>query len=97
MFRVDWWLIALVVILFASVFGFVITRVMRAHRAQATTGSEELMGKTAIARTALDPEGLVFFRGERWDAISEKSKIEEGEEVVINRVDGLKLYVTKKG
>ena len=58
---------------------------------------EELVGKVAVARTALDPEGLVFFKGERWEAVSEKDKIEAGEEVVITRVDGLKLYVTKKG
>jgi len=96
-FRVDPWLIALVVVIFAGFFAFVIGRVVRAHRKQATTGREELAGKTAVARTPLDPDGLVFFKGERWEAVSEKDKIEAGEEVVIIKVDGLKLYVTKKG
>jgi membrane-bound ClpP family serine protease len=80
-----------------GVFFFVISRVVRAHRKQATTGREELVGKVAVARTALDPDGLVFFKGERWEAVSEAGKIEPGEEVVITKVDGLKLYVTKKG
>jgi membrane-bound serine protease (ClpP class) len=96
-FRVDPWLIAIVTIILVGVFFFVISRVVRAHRKQATTGREELVGKTAVARTALDPEGLVFFKGERWEAVSEVGKIEPREEVVITKVDGLKLYVTKKG
>jgi membrane-bound serine protease (ClpP class) len=96
-FRVDPWLIALVVVLFAGFFGFVVNQVVRAHHSRATTGREELVGVTAVARTVLDPEGLVFLKGERWDAVSEAGKIEPGEEVVITRMDGLKLYVTKKG
>ena len=96
-FRVDPWLIAIVTIILVGVFFFVISRVVRAHRKQATTGREELVGKVAVARTALDPEGLVFFKGERWEAVSEVGKIEPREEVVITKVDGLKLYVTKKG
>jgi membrane-bound serine protease (ClpP class) len=96
-FRVDPWLIAIVTIILVGVFFFVISRVVRAHRKQATTGREELVGKVAVARTALDPEGLVFFKGERWEAVSEAGKIEPEEEVVITKVDGLKLYVTKKG
>jgi membrane-bound serine protease (ClpP class) len=96
LFRVDPWLIAFVTILLAGIFAFVISRVIRAHRRQATTGREELIGKTAVARTALKPEGSVFFKGERWLAVMEKGQAEPGEEVVITRVDGLKLHVTKK-
>lgn len=96
MFRVDPWLIAIVTLILVGVFGFVINRVVRAHRKQATTGREELAGKIAVTRTVLNPNGLVFFKGERWSAISEKGKIEPGEEVVITKVDGLTLYVAKK-
>ena len=80
----------------AAFFTFVIQRVIRAHRRQATTGWEELIGKTAIVKVALEPEGTVFFNGERWTAISEKGGIKPGEEVIITRVDGLILHVTKK-
>jgi membrane-bound serine protease (ClpP class) len=96
LFTVDPWLIAVVVILIAGFFAFVIHRVVRTYRRQAYTGREELVGKTAVVQTALNPEGIVLFKGERWTAISEKGGIKTGEEVTINRVDGLKLYVTKK-
>ncbi len=94
--RVSLWLIVVVAILMALLFGVVIERVWKAHRRQAATGSEELIGKTAVVRQELDPEGMVFLEGELWDAISDAGKIEPGEEVKINKVEGLKLYVTKK-
>ena len=54
------------------------------------------MGKTALVKVALKPEGTVFFKGERWKAISEDTEIKTGEEVVIDKVDGLILYVSRK-
>jgi len=96
MFQVDPWLIATVVIVVALLFAFVISRIIRAHRRQAKTGREELIGKTAVVKEELEPEGTVFFKGELWTAISEKGKVKAGEEVIVKRVDGLTLYVTKK-
>jgi len=96
LFQINPWLIAIVSISIAALFAFVINRVIKAHRHQATTGREELVGKTAIAKVALEPEGIVFFKGERWTAVSEEGRVEPGEEVIITKVDGLKLYVTKK-
>ncbi len=93
LFQVDPWLIAGVAICLTTLFAFVIQRIIRAHRRQARTGREELMGKTAVVKTALEPEGTVFFKGERWTAVSEKGRVEPGEEVIITRVDGLTLYV----
>ncbi len=96
LFQVNPWLIATIVIVVAGFFAFVISRVIQAQRRQATTGREELVGKTAVVKVALAPEGMVFFRGERWAAVSESGRIEPEGEVVIGRVDGLKLYVSKK-
>jgi membrane-bound serine protease (ClpP class) len=96
LFQVSPWLIAIVTILIAAFFAFVIQRVIRVHRRQAYTGREELVGKTAVVRVALDPEGMVLFKGELWTALSEKGRVKAGEEVIITRVEGLKLYVTKK-
>ncbi len=96
LFQIDPWLIATVTILIASLFAFVVSRVIWAHRRQASTGREELIGKTAIVKEALEPEGTVFFKGERWTAVSEKGRMKPGEEVIITRVDGLQLRVTKK-
>ncbi len=96
LFQVSLWLIALVALFFAGIFFFVVSRVVQAHRRQASTGREELIGKTATARTALAPEGIVFLEGERWQAVSGSGRVEAGETVVITRKDGLTLHVTKK-
>ncbi len=96
MFQISPWLIATTVIIVAAIFTFVISRIIRAHRRQASTGWEELIGKTAIVKTALDPQGMVLYKGELWTAMSETGRVEPGEEVIITKVDGLKLYVTKK-
>jgi len=96
MFQVDPWLIAIVVILVTGIVAFVMQRVIQAHRSQAKTGREELVGKTAVVKQDLDPEGMVFFKGERWEAVADKGRIKAGEEVIITKVDGLILQVTKK-
>jgi membrane-bound serine protease (ClpP class) len=80
----------------AGLLAFVIQRVVRAHRRQASAGREELVGKTAEVEIALDPKGIVLVEGERWTAVSEKGRVKPGEEVTITKVDGLKLWVTKK-
>ncbi len=95
-FQVDWWLIAIVVICIIAFLAFVVNRGIRAHRRQASAGREELIGKIAEVKIALEPKGIVFIQGERWTAISETGQIKPGEEVIITKVDGLKLWVTKK-
>jgi membrane-bound serine protease (ClpP class) len=96
LFSVDPWLIAVVVIIIAGFFAFVIQRVVRIHRRQASTGREELIGKTAVVKIPLEPEGEVLFKGELWTAVADKGKVKAGEEVTINKVDGLTLHVTRK-
>ncbi len=95
-FRVDPWLIAGVTIVIAGAFAFIVNRAIVAHHRQAKTGWEELIGKTAVVKVALNPEGTVFLKGERWSATSEEGLVKPGEEVVINKIDGLMLYVSKK-
>ena len=95
-FQVEWWQIAIVIVCIIAFLAFVINRGIRAHRHQALAGREDLIGKTAEVKIALKPKGVVFIQGERWTAISDKGRIEPEEEVIITKVDGLKLYVTKK-
>ena len=95
-FQVDWWQIAVVVICIIAFFAFVINRGIQAHRRQVSAGREDLIGKTAEVKIALEPKGVVSIQGERWTAISETGRVEPEEEVIITKVDGLKLYVTKK-
>ena len=96
LFQVNIGLIIVVAVCFAGFLAFVINRVVVAHRRQATTGREELLGKTATVRTALNPEGTVLHEGEIWTAILDQGQAEPREEVIIKRFDGLKLYVSKK-
>ena len=94
--QVDMWVIVLIVVCVIAFLAFATQRSVRAHRHQASAGREDLIGKIAEVRISLNPKGVVFVEGERWTAISGKERIESGEEVIITKVDGLKLYVTKK-
>lgn len=95
-FQVDPWLIALVIIVTIALTVFVVWLSIRAHRHQALAGREELIGKTAEVLTVMEPKGTVFIQGERWTAISESDRIEPGEEVIITKVNGLKMWVIRK-
>ena len=75
---------------------FVIGAIVRTHRRRQQTGREAMVGTVAVARTNLDPTGTVFVHGERWQATVDEGKVEPGEEVVITKLDGLRLRVTKK-
>ena len=96
MFQVSPWLIAGMTITITLVFVFVLNRALIAHRKQARTGREDLIGRAAVVKVALKPEGMVFLKGERWEAISEEGPVAAGTEVVITGIDGLTLHVTKK-
>jgi membrane-bound ClpP family serine protease len=92
----DPWVIAIVIICVVAFLAVTVIWGIRAHRLQVAAGREDLIGKIAEVKEALEPKGIVFVEGERWSAVSEAGRVEPGEEVIINRVDGLKLYVTKK-
>ena len=94
-FQIEPWLIAVMIICIIAFFAAAVYWGIRAHRRQISAGREDLIGKTAEVKVALQPKGTVFIEGERWTAISEKDRVEPGEEVIITKVDGLKLYVTK--
>lgn len=90
------WLIVVIAICAAGILAFVVQRVVRAHQQQVSAGREEMVGMTAEVETDLNPKGIVLIEGERWAAISEKGRVKPGEEVVVTRIDGLKLRVVKK-
>ena len=94
--QIDPWLIAAVIICVIAFLAVTIVWGIRAHRRQISAGREDMIGKTAEVKVALEPKGMVLIQGEQWTAISESGRMEPGEEVIITKVDGLKLYVTKK-
>lgn len=95
LFQVNPWLIVVITLIFVAFFVFVIQRVIKTHRKQASTGWEELIGKTARTLTPIDPEGLVMYRGERWKAVSREGLIKKGEQVMIEGIENLTLLISK--
>lgn len=71
---------------------FLTTIAIKARRNKATTGSQGMVGQTGVARSALDPAGMIAIGGELWRATSEVP-IAPGESVVVRAVDGLQLRV----
>ncbi|MFQ5987375.1 MAG: NfeD family protein, partial [Dehalococcoidia bacterium] len=96
MFQINKGLIAGVVIAVAAFFVLAVGAIVRTHRTRQQTGREAMVGTVAVARTPLDPSGTVFVHGERWEATVDEGRVEPGEEVVITKVDGLRLRVTRK-
>jgi len=87
----------IIAIVFAVAFIiFVIYAIVKGQKRKLSAGVEDMIGKEAVAQTTLDPKGTVLAEGELWTAIAEDSKIESGEEVTITKVNGLKMWVTKK-
>ena len=87
-------IIAIIIIIFL---GLVVFWAIRAHQKKVAAGREELVGRTAVVEIALEPKGVVLVEGERWTAIADHGhQIKPEEEVIITKVEGLKLWVTKK-
>ncbi|MBE0431541.1 MAG: serine protease [Dehalococcoidia bacterium] len=84
------------VVLAVAAIIFVVYAIVKGQRRKLSAGVEEMIGKEALVRTTLNPRGTVLAEGELWTAIAEGSTIEAGEEVLITKVEGLKLRVTRK-
>jgi membrane-bound serine protease (ClpP class) len=77
-------------------FYFVTRKVLEAHRGEPVrTGSEELIGETAEARSNIDPQGQVWTAGTVWGArlANGAGEVRLGDRVVVDAVDGLTLVV----
>jgi membrane-bound serine protease (ClpP class) len=66
---------------------------MRARRRPVATGREQLVGDTAEAVASFTSQGQVRIYGELWNAVSSKP-ITAGQQLRIDRVQGLTLHVT---
>jgi membrane-bound serine protease (ClpP class) len=88
--------VVLIAIILVICLVFVVIWSVRAHQRRVAAGKEDMVGRTAVVDTVLEPKGTVLVEGERWTAISDKGRIEPEEEVTITKVEGLKLTVTRK-
>ena len=66
-------------------------------RRRPITGSAGMIGRIAVARSMLEPEGQVQVDGEIWSAVSEGGAIPAGEKVRVMGVEGLTLKVSRAG
>jgi membrane-bound serine protease (ClpP class) len=82
-----------------AVFLFIVSFAIRAQRRPVEVGAESLVGKSAPARTDIDPAGTVHVAGELWRAVLAEGAdpVAAGESAEIVAVDGLKLIVRGVG
>ena len=73
----------------------VATKVVEARHRPVAIGSgvNDMVGRTAVARTRLQPRGQVYLHGELWQAEATSGDIAAGGEVVVEGVEGLTLRV----
>ena len=71
--------------------------IMKAHRKKGTSGIERLIGVIAVAKTDINPKGIVYYMGEDWSAETHihGEVIKAGERVKVIGVEGLRLKVKK--
>ncbi len=89
-------LIVIVAIVMAIFVGLLVWATVKGQQRKVTTGKEGMVGQAAEVKTALKPRGMVMVEGELWSAEMDSGTAQPGEQVVVTRVDNLKLYVTKK-
>jgi membrane-bound serine protease (ClpP class) len=80
----------------AVAFYFVTRKVIAAHRDQPVrTGTEEIIGSAAEARSSIDPDGQVWLGGSFWSArlATGADPVRLGDRVTVEAVDGLTLVV----
>ncbi|WP_376795993.1 nodulation protein NfeD [Thermogemmatispora sp.] len=88
-----------IVYLMAAVVGLLslalVSIVVRAQRQRRPSGTEGMIGARAITLTPLTPSGRVNYCGENWAAslVEPYTALDEGCEVIIVAIEGLRLYV----
>ena len=95
-FQVSRWLVIGLAAAMGTMVLFVLVNILRIRSMPALVGIESTVGRSAVARSALDPTGFVFIDGEYWSAESEEGTVQPGERVVITEVNGLKLKVKRQ-
>jgi len=95
LYRVSVLVVVAVAAITGLFFAFAIAKVIRAQTWPVVTGREGLVGRLAEARTPLDPEGFVFVQGELWHATAVDGTIDQGEQVEIVAMEGLRLTVKR--
>jgi len=94
-FGLSWVTILSVVGITAALSLFVISKGLLIQRRKPVTGRAGLIGETGTVRRTLQPDGVVFVRGEYWTARSLEGDLAEGIRVRVEQVDGSTLLVRR--
>jgi len=74
------------------------TLIAKSQRRPIAAGREAMVGAVAVVRRRLAPRGKVAVMGELWDAVAgDGTTVEEGTEVSVLAVDGMRLVVAPRG
>ncbi len=95
-FQVSKWLVFGMTGALAAFVVVIAINILRIRRMPAQVGVETMVGKRAVARSALEPSGFVFMNGEYWSAEAEDGTVKPGEGVIVTEIKGLKLKVRKQ-
>jgi membrane-bound serine protease (ClpP class) len=87
--------IAVMTVLVAAFFIFVLGKGIRAQVRRVAFGVETIVGTSGTAVTDLAPDGLVQAAGEQWSARSAEGGIRSGERVEVVGREGLRLLVRR--
>ncbi|OAI41978.1 hypothetical protein AYO38_03360 [bacterium SCGC AG-212-C10] len=95
-FRPPVWIMALLAFFIIGLFFTLTVSVARVKHVSAAMGTAALIGKVAVVRSPLAPEGYVFVQGERWRALVDRGSAKEGDRVRIIGAEGFRLRVRKE-
>jgi len=87
--RLNLWQLVPFAVTFAAIVLFLLRLVIKAHTSKVATGKKGLVGERGVVRN-----GKVFVHGEIWD-IADDEGLTEGDNVIVENVDGLRLRVKK--
>jgi membrane-bound serine protease (ClpP class) len=93
---VPWPWVAAMTALSAAVFTVAVGAGLRAQRTRVTVGGD-MTGGTGVARSDLDPNGVVLIQSEEWTAVAVGGRIEKGARVRVVGREGLVVKVTAVG
>jgi membrane-bound serine protease (ClpP class) len=94
-FRISLYAIGSVALVWAVMLGAVVRLVLRSRHQPALMGTQRAAGSSGIAKTNLEPRGVVLVNGEEWDALADAPPIMKGERISVLSVEGLTLHVRK--
>ena len=95
--QISVYAVAAVTAVFLGFFLFVVAAILRSRRRRVVTGREGLIGAGGVVRREVEQgrPGIVLVQGELWQASVASGRLNVGERVIVESVDGLHLTVRR--